>query len=333
MRCLGSGDFSLYFPFRDGRGGTRLQLMRLIRGFRNLRESQRGSAVTVGSYDGIHLGHRALLERLREHGARLSRPTVVLTFEPLPREHLSPDAPPPRLTSWRERWQLLSRAGLDYLWLLRFCERVRGLSGEQFARLLFEDLGAPVVVVGHDFRFGRNGAATVPLLQEVAARLGALVDVVPPVMIDGARVSSSRIREALAEGNLRQAERWLGRPYSMSGRVVEGLHLGRQLGFATANLRLERRRPALAGIFAVRVGGVGPGWRAGVASLGTRPTVNGREPLLEAHLFDFDGDLYGRRIEVQFVAKLRDEARFESLDALVAQMHRDAAAARQVLEA
>jgi riboflavin kinase / FMN adenylyltransferase len=307
--------------------------MRLIRGFVNLRESQRGSAVTVGSYDGVHLGHRTLLERLREHGERLSRPAVVLTFEPLPREHLSPDSPPPRLTSWRERWQLLSRTGLDYLWLLRFSEQVRGLSGEQFARLLFHDLGAPVVVVGHDFRFGRNGEATVPLLQEVAARLGASVDVVPPVTIDGVRVSSSRIREVLAQGNLRQAERWLGRPYCMSGRVIEGLHLGRRLGFATANLRLERRRPALAGIFAVRVGGVGPERLPGVASLGTRPTVNGREPLLEAHLFDFDRDLYGRQIEVEFVAKLREEERFESLDALVAQMHRDAAAARRILNA
>jgi riboflavin kinase / FMN adenylyltransferase len=332
-RGVGSGDFSLYFPFRDGRGDIRFQLMRLIRGFGNLRESQRGSAVTVGSYDGVHLGHRALLERLREHGERLSRPTVVLTFEPLPREHLSPDAPPPRLTSWRERWRLLSRMGLEYVWLLRFSERVRGLSGEDFARLLFEDLGAPVVVVGDDFRFGRNGEATVPMLHNAAVRLGALVDVVPPVMIDGVRVSSSRIREALARGDLRQAERWLGRPYAMSGRVVEGSRLGRRLGFATANLRLERRRPALAGIFAVRVGGVGPGHLPGVASLGTRPTVNGREPLLEAHIFDFDADLYGRQIEVQFVAKLRDEERFESLDALVAQMRRDAAAARHLLDA
>ncbi len=258
---------------------------------------------------------------------------MMLTFEPMPREHLSPSDPPPRLTSWRERWRILSRTDLDYLWLLRFCENVRGLSGEAFAQLLFRDLGAPVVVVGHDFRFGRNGEATAPLLQEVGARLGAVVDVVPPVMIDGVRVSSSRIREVLARGDLRQAERWLGRPYCMSGRVVEGQHLGRRLGFATANLRLERRRPALTGIFAVRVHGVRPGQLPGVASLGTRPTVNGSEPLLEAHVFDFDGDLYGREIEVEFVAKLRDEERFESLDALVEQMHRDAAMARRVLQA
>jgi riboflavin kinase / FMN adenylyltransferase len=305
--------------------------MRLIRGFRNLRAEHRGSVVTVGTYDGIHLGHAALLERLREHGRRLKRPTMMLTFEPMPREHLDPADPPPRLQSWRERWRVLSRTSLDYVWLLRFCESVRGLTGEEFARLLFRELGAPVVVVGHDFRFGRNGEATAGLLQESGAALGCTVDVVPPVTVDGVRVSSSRIREALARADLDQAARWLGRPYSMRGRVVEGNHLGRRLGFATANLRLERRKAALAGIFAVNVLGVGPGRMAGIASLGTRPTVNGSEPLLEAHVFDFEDDLYGREIEVEFVAKLRDERRFDSLDAMVEQMHRDAAEARSVL--
>jgi len=316
----------------DNRNGSDFALMRLIRGFRNLRADHRGSVVTVGTYDGIHLGHLALLERLRDHGRRLGRPTMMLTFEPMPREHLAPDDPPPRLMSWRERWRLLSRTSLDYVWLLRFCESVRGLSGEEFAQLLFRELAAPVVVVGHDFRFGRDGEATARMLQEAGARLGCVVDVVPPVTIDGVRVSSSRIREALARADLPQVARWLGRPYSMSGRVIEGRHLGRRLGFATANLRLERRKAALAGIFAVHVLGVRPGPMAGVASLGTRPTVNGTEPLLEAHVFDFDGDLYGREIEVQFVAKLRDEKRFDSLDAMVEQMHRDAAEARRVLD-
>jgi len=306
--------------------------MRLIRGLRNLRERHRGSAVTVGTFDGIHLGHQALIERVVEHGRRLSRPTMMLTFEPMPREHLAPADPPPRLTSCRERLRILARTSLDYVWLLRFCESVRSLPSEAFARLLFADLRAPVVVVGHDFRFGRNGEATASMLREAGAAFGARVDIVPPITIDGVRVSSSRIREALARGELRQAERWLGRPYRMSGRVVEGQRLGRRLGFATANLRLERRRPALEGIFAVRVSGAGlTGW-PGVASLGTRPTVNGTVPVLEAHLFDYDGDLYGREIEVEFIEKLRDEERFESLDALVEQMHRDAAAARAILE-
>ena len=313
-------------------GGSGHGLMKLIRGLRNLGEGERGSVVTVGTFDGIHLGHRALIERAAEHGSRLSRPTMMLTFEPMPREHLVPADPPPRLTSCRERLRLLKSTSLDYVWLLRFCESVRNLPSAAFARLLFEELRAPVVVVGHEFRFARNGEATAAMLKEAGGRCGALVDVVPPVTIDGVRVSSSRIREALARGDLRQAERWLGRPYRMSGRVVEGQRLGRQLGFATANLRLERRRPALEGIFAVRIRGENlTGW-PGVASLGTRPTVNGIEPLLEVHLFDYEGDLYGREIEVEFIEKLRDEERFESLDALVEQMHRDAAAAREILK-
>jgi riboflavin kinase/FMN adenylyltransferase len=305
--------------------------MKLIRGLPNLRTSQRGCAVTIGTYDGIHLGHRALLERLHAHGERLSRPTMMVTFEPMPREHMKPGDPPPRLTSWRERWRLLCGMRLDYVCLLRFGESVRRLSGEEFAQMLSRQLRPAVVVVGHDFRFGRNGEASAPMLREAGERMGFAVDVVPPVSIDGVRVSSSAIRAALARGDLAQAERWLGRPYSMSGRVVEGNHLGRRLGFATANLRLQRRRPALAGIFAVRVRGVAETALPGVASLGTRPTVNGVVPLLEAHLFDFEGKLYGREIEVEFVARLRDEERFESLDAMVEQMHRDAAAARGIL--
>jgi len=307
--------------------------MKLIRGLSNLRESERGCAVTIGAYDGIHLGHRALLERLLAHGRRLGRPSMMVTFEPTPREHLSPEDPPPRLTSWRERWRLLSATRLDFLWLLRFGENVRRLSAEAFVQLIARDLGAAVVVIGHDFRFGCNGEATAELMQQGGERLGFEVDVVPPVTIDGVRVSSSAIRAALARGDLQLAARWLGRRYSMRGRVVPGARLGRTLGFATANLRLDRRRPALGGIFAVQVHGTGSAARPGVASLGTRPTVAGVEPLLEAHVFDFGGDLYGRELEVEFVAKLRDEQRFETLDALVEQMQRDAAAARRILHA
>jgi len=306
--------------------------MRLIRGFSNLGASPRGCVVTIGTYDGLHLGHRALLERLYTRAAAGARATMMITFEPTPREYIARADPPPRLTTWRERWRLLSRTSLDYLWLLRFSENVRNMPGEEFAQLLSRDLGAAVVVVGHDFRFGRHGEATVPMLEEAGARLGFAVEVVPPVTVDGERVSSSGIRAALARGDLQQAERWLGRPYSMSGRVVRGERLGRKLGFATANLRLERRRAPLDGIFAARVRGVDGAARAAVASLGTRPTVNGVEPLLEVHVFDFDGDLYGREIEVEFVARLRAELRFATLEALVEQMHADAAAARRILQ-
>jgi riboflavin kinase/FMN adenylyltransferase len=307
--------------------------MELIRGLANLRERHRGCVVTIGTYDGIHLGHQALLERLGEHAARLKRPAMVLTFEPTPREYLVPQDPPARLTSWRERWRILDRANLDYLWLLRFGEPLRNLSGEEFAELLARELRAHVVVVGHDFRFGRHGEATVPMLAGAGERLGFAVDVVPPVMLDGERVSSSGVRDALARSEFDLARRRLGRPYSMRGRVVHGNRLGRDLGFPTANLRIERRRAPVAGIFAVVVHGVAGTPLPGVASLGTRPTVAGAHTLLEAHVFDFSGDLYGREIEVEFVAKLRDEEYFATLDALVVQMHKDAADARRILEA
>jgi riboflavin kinase/FMN adenylyltransferase len=307
--------------------------MELIRGLPNLHERLRGYVVTIGTYDGIHLGHQALLRRLNEHAARLGAPTVLLTFEPMPREYLKPETPPARLTSWRERWRVLGGMSLDYVLLLRFGEGLRNLSGEEFARLLARDLGARAVVVGHDFRFGCRGEATAPMLAGAGERMGFAVDVVPPVMLDGERVSSSGVRDALAQGKFALAERRLGRPYSMRGRVVHGKRLGRDLGFPTANLRIERRRAPLAGIFAVRVHGVAEKPLPGVASLGTRPTVAGVHTLLEAHLFDFSGDLYGREIEVEFVAKLRDEAYFPTLDALVEQIRRDAAEARHILDA
>jgi riboflavin kinase / FMN adenylyltransferase len=306
--------------------------MELIRGLNGLNDRHRGSVVTIGTFDGMHVGHQALLARLKEHGSRLSRPVMVLTFEPMPREFLmGEDRAPARLTSCRERWRVLERLGCDFLWLLRFGPSLRSLSGEAFAGLLGQDLRTPMVVVGHDFRFGRNGEATAAMLSGVGERLGFQVDVVPPVTVDGERVSSSGVREALAKADFEQVRRWLGRPYSMTGRVVAGNRLGRTLGFPTANLQIERRRPPLQGIFAVRVHGAADGALPGVASLGTRPTVGGEQTLLEAHLFDFSGDLYGREIEVEFVAKLRDEERFPSLDALVVQMHEDAAQARRIL--
>ncbi len=305
--------------------------MELIRGLLNIRERQRGCVVTIGTFDGIHLGHQALLDRLEEHAARLSAPTVLLTFEPTPREYLSPEAPPARLTSLRERWRVLEGMGLDSVLVLRFGEGLRNLSGEAFAGLLARNLGALAVVVGHDFRFGRNGEATAPMLSEAGRRLGFSVDVVPPVMLDGDRVSSSGVRDALGRGEFEIAKRRLGRPYTMRGRVVPGQRLGRDIGFPTANLRIERRRTPLKGIFAVRVHGIGVTPLAGVASLGTRPTVGGVHTLLEVHLFDFAADIYGREIEVEFVAKLRDEEYFPTLEALVEQIHRDAAQARRIL--
>jgi riboflavin kinase/FMN adenylyltransferase len=311
--------------------------MDLIRGTSNLRDSHRGCVVTIGTFDGIHIGHQALIRRVTDRSAHLGRSAMLLTFEPTPREYLAPDAAPARLTTLRERCRTLARlasagARLDAMCVLRFDERLRQLSGAEFAVLLARDLRASEVVVGHDFRFGHGAAGSAQALREAGPGLGFRVEVMDPIVIDGERVSSSGVREALASGDLARARAWLGRAYSMLGRVVAGERLGRRLGFPTVNIRPSRKRLALSGIFAARVHGAGLRARPAVASLGTRPTVNGVEPLLEAHVFDFDGDLYGRELEVEFVAKLRDEQRFASLDALVEQMHRDAESARRVLE-
>ena len=305
--------------------------MQLIRGVTGFRGHSAGCALTIGTYDGIHLGHQALIARLREHAVRLGTASVLLTFEPTPREYLLPSDPPARLTSLRERWRILCALGVDYLWLLRFGEALRNLSAEDFAQLLVRELEPRIVVVGHDFRFARRGEATATVLAEAGQRLGFGVEVLPAVALDGERVSSSGVRAALARSDFDSARRWLGRPWLMRGRVQPGRSLGVQLGFPTANVPLERRRSPVAGIFAVRVRGAGNGERNGVASLGTRPTIGGTEALLEAHVFDFEGDLYGREIEVEFVARLRDEERFASLEALSRQMELDAAEARRIL--
>jgi len=307
--------------------------MRLIRGPAGLRRPSPGCVLTIGAYDGLHLGHQAMLARLIERAAAASQPAVVVTFEPMPREYLQPKDPPARLTSLRERWRILQAWPLDYLCVLRFDEALRNLSAQEFARVLSQQLGACSIVVGHDFRFGRQGAATAEVLAQAGSTLGFEVEVLPAVTLDGERISSSGVRAALAAGDFARAARWLGRPWSMCARVVAGRRLGRNLGFPTANLPLKRRRAPVAGVFAVRVHGIAGAPLAGVASLGTRPTVAGTEALLEAHVFDFQGDLYGREIAVEFVAKLREEAHFASLAALTAQMHADAAEARRILNA
>jgi len=307
--------------------------MELIRGPTDLPRRHSRCVVTIGTYDGLHLGHQALIARVLEHARHLGEPAVLLTFEPMPREFLVPNDPPARLTTLRERWRLLASSGLDYLWVLRFDEALRNLTAEDFAGLLAARLRPSIVVVGHDFRFARRGEATAAVLAAAGGRHGFVVDVVPAVMLADERISSSGVRAALACGDFARAARSLGRPYSMRGRVIAGQRLGRDLGFPTANLALGRRRAPVAGIFAVQVRGAASAALPGVASLGTRPTIGGTEALLEAHVFDFRDDLYGREIEVEFAAKLRDEQRFATLEALTAQMHRDAADARRILNA
>lgn len=294
--------------------------------------SPRGSVVCIGAFDGLHLGHRALLGRVMARARNLACDAAVLSFEPLPREYFAPNDPPARLMLPHQRVRALNKVGLDLIGLLRFNARLAGTSAEDFVqRVLVERLAAREVWVGPEFRFGKARRGDIALLRSMGLDSGFEALEIDTHHVGGERISSSAIRAALAEGDLESAAHMLGRPYVLSGRVVHGRQLGRKLGYPTANIRLQGKRAALGGIFAVRVHGIGDGPRDGVASLGTRPTVNGTEPLLEAHVFDFDGDLYGKRLEVEFVAKLRDEERFDSLPALVEQMDRDAAQARHAL--
>lgn len=304
--------------FRDVHGGVR---------------APQGSVVCIGAFDGLHLGHQALVRhavaRARERGV----PAVALTFEPLPREYFARPTPPARLQSTRARIEGLYSLGVDTVGILRFGASLSAMPAEDFvATVLRDDLRVAEVWVGPEFRFGCARGGDLDLLRSMGARIGFDAGAIAPVQVDGERVSSTRVRAALAGGRFDAAARLLGRPYTIAGRVVRGRQLGRTLGYPTANLRLPRATPPLAGIFATRVHGLGPAPLPSVSSLGTRPTVGGVEPLLETHIFDFDADIYGRRIEVEFVAKLRDELKFDGLDALVAQMDRDAGQARDILD-
>lgn len=305
--------------------------MRLLRRLDARSAAAGGYVAAIGGFDGIHLGHRALITRSRELAREAGMASMVLSFEPLPKEFFAKDVPPPRLTNFRERWRVLEADGPDVFCVLRFDRALRALPAAGFAQLLATG-GVRKVVIGHDFRAGFQGEASAAWFLEHGRAFGLDVEVVDAVLHQGRRVASAAIRTALATGQLELAAAMLGRRYSMRGRVMPGERLGRDFGFPTANLRLARRRTPLDGIFAVRVRGIAPGQALdGVASLGTRPTVGGTRPLLEAHVFDYAGDLYGRELEVEFVARLRDELRFDDVDAMIAQMHRDAAAARALL--
>lgn len=319
--------FSAIDVGKVGRGAV----MELIRGVYNLHARHRGCVATIGAFDGIHLGHQEMIRVLRERAAEHGLPAVLLSFEPTPREYFAKSAPPARLTRFREKVEALQRYGVERFVCLRFA-RIRSLSPERFVQdVLVDALGVRHVVVGHDFRFARDLAGDVRTLRSLGEQAGFGVTEVPPFEIDGERVSSSLVRQALDEGDMQRAARLLGRPYRMTGKVVDGAKLGRRLGFPTANLRPRRRATPLAGIFAIRASGCGLQDAPGVASLGTRPTLNGTELLLEAHVFDFDGELYRQYLHVDFIARLRDELRFDDVDALVEQMRKDAAQARRIL--
>ncbi len=305
--------------------------MKLIRQLPARFPDERKSAIAIGNFDGLHRGHQALIARARAESPRLR--TTLLCFEPLPMTLFRPDRPVPRVMKLRDRVRACEQMGIEALAQLKFDRRFAAQSPEKFVRrVLVEGLAAGRIVVGEDFRFGHKAAGDVDLLTRFGEPLGFEVETVGEVSDAGGRISSTRLRHALASGDLEQARALLGRPYSIAGRVIRGQRLGRNLGFPTANLRVVEP-PALSGILAVRVSGAGLERHPGVASLGRRPTVAGRDWLLEVHLFDFDGDLYGRHLEVEFTGFIRHEAHFESLDEMTAMMHQDAARAREILAA
>src|SRR5580704_16124698 len=266
--------------------------MELVRGLHNLSRRPEGCVLTVGNYDGVHLGHQKMIGVLKTRASELRSTATVLVFEPSSKEFIDPEGAPPRLTRWREKFLALAGQGVDRLVTLRFDETMRAMTPQRFVELIVDGLGTRHIVVGNDFRYGCNAGGTIDSLRAAGEAHGFGVEQIPPFVFDGVRVSSTAVRERLGRSDFAGAQRLLGRPYRMLGRVVHGRELGRALGF---------------------------------------PTVDGTDMLLEVHVFDFAGDLYGREIEVEFVAKLRDEVKFDSLDALIVQMKIDAAQARDLL--
>jgi riboflavin kinase/FMN adenylyltransferase len=307
--------------------------MQVIRGIHNLRPEHRGCVATIGNFDGVHLGHRAVFENLRARGRELALPTAVITFEPQPQEYFAPERAPARLTRMREKLCALAAAGVDRVLLLEFSARLAGMPAGAFVEdILVRGLGIAFLYVGDDFRFGRERHGDFALLQDMGARHGFAVANMHTFRLAEDRVSSTRIREALGQGDLATAAQLLGRPYRIHGRVAHGHKRGRTIGFPTANLDLHRRVTPVRGVFAVRVLGLAADPLPGVANIGFRPTVSG-DPrhLLEVHLFDFARTIYGAHLEVELVQRLRDEKRFASFEELRRQIQQDAWQARQLL--
>jgi riboflavin kinase / FMN adenylyltransferase len=306
--------------------------MKIIRRLEDLQKNTHQSVVTIGNFDGVHIGHQSVLRQLRQHADELGVPAVVLTFEPLPLEHFSPRSAPARLTDFRQKVELLDQLSVDKVLCLRFGPALASLSAEAFVKdLLVDGLGIKRLIAGADFRFGRNREGNLELLQQAGRQYG--FDVIPAQTFDynGIRVSSSLVRGHLALGDFTHAGSLLGRPFKMSGRVIHGDKRGRELGYPTANMALKRRNCPLAGVYAVRVHGLDDVIYDAVASIGTRPVFNGDRLLLETFIFGFDRQIYGQRISVEFLKHLRDERDFPTVEALCEQMQKDEKRARDFL--
>jgi riboflavin kinase/FMN adenylyltransferase len=293
-----------------------------------------GSVATIGSFDGLHLGHQALLRHVIDEARSRGVPAIVMSFEPTPKEFFLADRPPSRLMRFREKFEALAASDIDIFFCPRFNNTMRTITADAFIRqILVHAMNIRHLVVGDDFRFAQDREGHLDMLRRAGRTLGFTVEQMSSVVEEGERVSSSAIRDALWDGDLERATALLGRHYRMSGKVIFGNRVGRQLGYPTANVNLNRKQSAVMGIFAVRVSGRDWGPLDAVASVGTRPTFEGTKPLLEVHVFDFDRDIYGEYIHVDFIARLRSEEKFDDVDALVEQMHEDSALARQILAA
>ena len=303
---------------------------KIIRGFHNLPASPQGCVATIGNFDGVHLGHQAVLTQLAMKGDTLKLPAVVITFEPQPFEYFVPEKAPARLTRFREKVEALRCYSIQQLCVLRFNKRLAQMSAEAFIQtLLVKGLNVKYLVVGDDFRFGCERKGDFALLQQAGQKYGFQVVNMHTFAIDQNRVSSTRIRNALSSGDLVLAEKLLGRPYRMSGRVAHGDKRGRKMGFPTANIHLHRHKIPLTGVFAVQLFGIDEEPVNGVANIGIRPTIGGNKALLEVHLFEFKREIYGEHVQVFFLHKIRDEQRFDGLEQLIAQIHLDAEQAHQ----
>ncbi len=302
--------------------------MQILRGLHS--SDTQTVAVTVGNFDGVHLGHQALLKELRAAAEPRGLRTAVVIFEPHPREFFTPQQAPARLTSLREKLELFSTMGVDRVHVCRFDARFAQKSAAEFIHALRDKLHAKFVLIGDDFRFGSGRAGDFALVEKIGAQRGFAVQAVHSVLHEGVRISSTAIRAALASGQIRMAKEYLGRPYSISGRVVHGDGMGHKLGYPTANVQLKHNLPPLKGIYVVLAHAEGLGVLQGVASLGVRPTLkHDAKPVLEVHLFEFAQQIYGKHLRVEFLQKLRDEEKFPNLDTLTRQIALDVANAKQ----
>lgn len=293
----------------------------------------RASAATIGNFDGVHLGHQLVIRQLRRVAAAAGLPTVVIIFEPQPSEFFAPERAPKRLARFRDKIAYLKAQEIDYLLCLHFDAELAALSAEEFVqRILIDKLQTQHLVIGDDFHFGHQRQGNFSYLEQNSERFGFRVDETETLMQDGERVSSTRVRECIQREDFAQAAELLGRPYSLSGRIAHGQKLGRQLGYPTINIKMGDKTLIVKGIFAVQVKGIDNHPLRGVASIGTRPTVNGVDTILEVYILDFNRDVYGYRVEVEFLHKIRNEEKFDSLEELTAHIAQDTAKAKAFFE-